>query len=226
MTAATPPGLVPPALVPSGLALTGLALTGLALSRGERGLFRDLSLTAAAGEAVALTGANGAGKTSLLRAVAGFIRPDAGEIAFKGRDGAPLDADEARRGGLHALGHLEGLKGARTARQELAFQVGWLGGAEAGLEGAVSRFGLEPLLDIETRKLSAGQRRRLSLARLVACPRPLWLLDEPLAPLDARWRAVAGDVMAAHLAGGGLVLAAVHDPLPVAARTLDLGGGR
>lgn len=203
-----------------------LAVSALTLSRGERVLFRHLSFAVAAGEALALTGANGAGKTSLLRAIAGFIRPDAGEVAFADADGAALDADEARRTGVHLLAHLEGLKGARTAGQELAFQTGWLGGSKTALDAAVARFGLAPLLDIETRKLSAGQRRRLSLARLVACPRPLWLLDEPLAPLDARWRGVAAEVMAGHLAGGGLIVAAVHDPLPIPARPLDIGGGR
>ena len=88
----------------------------------------------------------------------------------------------------------------------------------------MTRLSLTPLLDLETRKLSAGQTRRLSLARLVAAPRALWLLDEPLAPLDERWRAVAAELMAAHLATGGMILAAVHDPLPVPARNLDLGG--
>lgn len=198
-----------------------LGVDDLAVSRGERVLFRGLSFQVAAGEAVALTGANGAGKTSLLRAIAGFIRPDAGTVAFG--DQAP---DAARRGGLHLLGHLEGLKGARTAGDELAFQARWLGGDAAGIARAVEALRLAPLLDLPVRILSAGQRRRLALARLVAAPRPLWLLDEPLAPLDAHWRAALGDLMRAHLDGGGLILAAVHDPLPVAARPVALGGGR
>lgn len=201
-----------------------LTITALTLARGERTLLRDLSLTLAAGEAVALTGANGAGKTTLLRAIAGFIRPEAGEIAFNASDGAELDAAEARGRGLHMLGHLEGLKGARTARDELTFQTRWLGGET--IDDAVSVMGLKPLLDLEVRKLSAGQRRRLALARLIAAPRSLWLLDEPLSPLDARWREAAGAVMRRHLDGGGLILAAVHDPLPIQTRSLDLGGGR
>ncbi|MGX8272361.1 heme ABC exporter ATP-binding protein CcmA [Brevundimonas diminuta] len=205
--------------------LIRLDIQGLSLSRGERRLFSDLSFALSAGEAAALTGANGAGKTSLLRAVAGFIRPDAGAVVFHDADGA-VEAETARRAALHLLGHHEGLKPQRTARQELGFQVEWLGGSAAAMDAAVERLKLAPLLDLETRKLSAGQRRRLSLARLVAAPRALWLLDEPLAPLDEAWRGVAADLMAEHLAGGGMILAAVHDPLPVPARPLDLGGSR
>ena len=201
-----------------------LSITALTLARGERTLFRDLSVTLTAGEAVALTGANGAGKTTLLRAIAGFVRPEAGAIAFTAADGVELDPAEARGRGLHMLGHLEGLKGARTARDELTFQTRWLGGD--AVDDAVSVMGLKPLLDLEVRKLSAGQRRRLALARLIAAPRPLWLLDEPLSPLDTRWREAAGEVMRRHLDGGGLILAAVHDPLPIQTRSLDLGAGR
>ncbi|SJM66492.1 ABC transporter involved in cytochrome c biogenesis, ATPase component CcmA [Brevundimonas diminuta 3F5N] len=205
--------------------LTRLEIAALGLSRGERRLFSGLSFALSGGEAAALTGANGAGKTSLLRAVAGFIRPDAGTIAFHGADGE-VEVETARRSALHLLGHHEGLKPQRTARQELVFQVEWMGGSAAAVDAAVARLKLAPLLDLETRKLSAGQRRRLSLARLVAAPRALWLLDEPLAPLDEAWRGVAAELMADHLAGGGMILAAVHDPLPVAARSLDLGGVR
>jgi heme exporter protein A len=204
--------------------ITRLTISGLALARGERTLFRDLSLTLAAGEAVALTGANGAGKTTLLRAIASFIRPGAGEIGFSTADGVDLDPGEARGRHMHMLGHLEGLKGARTARDELTFQARWLGGD--AIDDAVSVMGLKPLLDLEVRKLSAGQRRRLALARLIAAPRPLWLLDEPLSPLDTRWREAAGEVMRRHLDSGGLILAAVHDPLPIPTRSLDLGAGR
>lgn len=198
-----------------------LTVAGLTLSRGERVLFRDLSLSLAAGEAVALTGANGAGKTSLLRAIAGFIRPDGGSIAFGDADPA-----EARRRHIHWLGHLDGLKGARRAREELAFQAQWLGADAAGIAAAVDVLALEPLLDLEVRQLSAGQRRRLAFARLVATPRPIWLLDEPFAPLDVRWRGALGLVMQAHVDKGGAILAAVHDPLPVAGRAFDIGAGR
>ena len=198
-----------------------LSVLGLTISRGERVLIRDLTFGVASGEVVALTGANGAGKTSLLRALAGFLRPDAGAIAYEG-----ADLFEARRRHLHWQGPLDGLKSARRAGDELAFQARYAGADADGIAAAVDLLALTPLLDLEVRQLSAGQKRRLALARLIAAPRPLWLLDEPLSPLDARWRAVMGTLIQAHIDKGGAVIAAVHDPLPVPARTLDLGGGR
>ncbi len=206
--------------------IASLALTNLTLTRGERTLFSGLSFTVKHGEAVALTGANGAGKTSLLRAIAGFIRPEAGDVAFIDDDDQPIEPDQARAHEVHMLGHLDGLKGARTAREELTFQSQWLGHSHSGIDHAIETLGLKPLLDLEVRKLSAGQRRRLALARLIGSPRALWLLDEPLSPLDARWREAVGEMMARHIAGGGLILAAVHDPLPIPTRSLDLGAGR
>jgi heme exporter protein A len=201
--------------------ITGLTVEGLALQRGERVLFRGLDLQVSAGEAVALTGANGAGKTSLLRAVAGFIRPSAGRIIFEGRGGG-LSPDDARRAGCHLVGHQDGLKPGRRARDELLFQAHWHGGTTAAALAAAGRLGLTRLLALEVRVLSAGQKRRLALARLIASPRPLWLLDEPLAPLDATSRALLGVVMAEHLASGGLIVAAVHDPLPLPVRALEI----
>lgn len=194
-----------------------LHVENLAVSRGERLLFEQLSLHVRAGEAVALTGANGAGKTSLLRCIAGFIRPLAGEVRFE-----DFGVEEARREGMHFLGHQDGLKGARTAREELNFQVRWTGGPPQAVTRVAEALGLEPLLDLEVRKLSAGQRRRLALARLVASPRKLWLLDEPMAPLDASRRKLFGAFMSEHLEDGGMILAAVHDPLPVPSRTVEI----
>lgn len=195
--------------------MTLLTVCDLTVARGDRVLFEGLSFDLAAGEALALTGANGSGKTSLLRAVAGLLRPRRGEIRHGGED-EPRD-------GLHLVGHQDGLKAGRLAGDELAFQARWLGADPAGVARAVEQLELRRLLPLEVRKLSAGQRRRLSLARLIAAPRPLWLLDEPLAPLDARWRERVGELMAGHLAGGGAILAGVHDPLPVPARALELG---
>ena len=199
-----------------------LVVENLELERGGRRLLAGLSFAAEAGEAVALIGANGAGKTSLLRAVAGLLRPEAGAIGFEGeRD--PLDPDEARSGGLHLLGHHDGLKTNRAAREELQFWSRWTGAGDAGIAEAVEALSLSALLDLDVRKLSAGQRRRLALARLIAAPRALWLLDEPMAPLDAVNRERFGALMAEHLKAGGLILAAVHDPLPVASRTVEIG---
>jgi heme exporter protein A len=200
-----------------------LAITGLGVERGGRRLFDGLELELAPGEAIALTGANGAGKTSLLRAIVGLLRPAAGEIRFEGENGAALDPEEARALGLHFMACQDGLKPGRTAREELDFWAGWMGGDAAALADAVKAFSLSPLLDLEVRKLSAGQRRRLGLARLSAAPRALWLLDEPMAPLDAAMRARFGAVMQAHLDKGGMILAAVHDPLPVEAREVAIG---
>jgi heme exporter protein A len=194
----------------------------LAIARGERTLFSKLDLTLAAGEAAVLVGRNGAGKTSLLRAVAGLLRPLAGTVSFEDATG-PIEPDLARAEHLHLLGHQDGLKSSRTAWEELCFQTLWTGGTEASARAAARRFDLSRLLDLEVRRLSAGQRRRLALARLAASPRTLWLLDEPMAPLDAGQREAFGAVMGEHLADGGMILASVHDPLPIPTRSISIG---
>lgn len=194
----------------------------LAISRGERRLFSHLDLTLVAGEAAVLVGRNGAGKTSLLRAVAGLLRPAEGSVTFEGETG-PIEADAARAEHLHLLGHQDGLKSSRTAWEELRFQALWTGGSEASARAAAKRFDLNRLLDLEVRRLSAGQRRRLALARLAASPRALWLLDEPMAPLDADQREAFGAAMTEHLSAGGMILASVHDPLPIPARSISIG---
>lgn len=186
-------------------------------------MFSGLDLEIAAGQAVALTGRNGAGKTSLLRAVSGLLRPAQGEIVFDGANGE-LEAEVARAEALHMVGHHDGLKSSRSAWEELRFQALWTGGSEASARLAATRLDLDRLLDLEVRRLSAGQRRRVALARLLASPRALWLLDEPMAPLDAGHREGFGILMAEHLAGGGMILAAVHDPLPVPCQIVEIGG--
>jgi heme exporter protein A len=203
--------------------ISRLHVENLTLARGERQLFAGLSFSLTRGEAAALTGANGAGKTSLLRAVAGLLRPEAGAVRFQDDANAEIEADVARSQGLHLLGHHDGLKTTRTAAEELRFWTRWLGGEASSLAKAIEALQLSPLLQLEVRKLSAGQRRRLALARLIAAPRPLWLLDEPMAPLDQERRAQFGDLMRAHLGGGGMILAAVHDALPIPARELKVG---
>ncbi len=202
--------------------ITALVIENLAVSRGGRTLFECLDLDLGAGEAVALTGPNGSGKTSLLRAIAGLLAPAAGAIGFRAQTGR-LEPEEARGRGLHFVGHQDGLKTSRTAWDEALFQARWTGGTEASARQALHDLGLDRTATLEVRMLSAGQRRRLALARLLASPRPLWLLDEPMAPLDAERRALFGRMMGAHLDGGGLIVAAVHDPLPIPARSLEIG---
>jgi len=203
--------------------LRAIRIKDLSLVRGERRLFSGLDLEISAGDAVALTGRNGAGKTSLLRAVAGLLRPAQGTVGFEGEAG-PLEAEVARADALHLVGHHDGLKSTRSAWDELLFQTLWTGGTEASARAAATKLDLDRLLGLEIRRLSAGQRRRVALARLLASPRSLWLLDEPMAPLDAGHREGFGGLMAQHLAGGGMVLAAVHDPLPVPCRVVEIGG--
>lgn len=194
-----------------------LILEGLRLSKGYNRLVDGLDLVLPPGEALSLSGENGVGKTSLLRAIAGFARPDGGVIRFE-ENGAPLEAEIAQGRRIHALGHQDALSPSRTVAQELRFQADWLGGAPDGLEALK----LAPLMDLETRYLSAGQKRRLSCARLLMAKRPLWLLDEPMAPLDSGHRDLLARLMQAHLAEGGSIIAAVHDPLPFATRSLRL----
>ncbi|HEY3887980.1 MAG TPA: heme ABC exporter ATP-binding protein CcmA [Caulobacteraceae bacterium] len=203
--------------------ISAVSIDGLGVARGDRPLITGFSLAIEAGEAVVLAGRNGAGKTSLLRAIAGLIRPSGGRVVF--RDGeAEIPPEDAVARDAHLIGHQDGLKLARTAWDEVLFQVLWSGGSAASATAACARLGLTSLLGLQVRKLSAGQRRRLALARLAASPRSLWLLDEPLAPLDRDQRGVVGALMAEHLAGGGLILAAAHDPLPVPARLVEIGG--
>jgi heme exporter protein A len=199
--------------------ITALSIEAAAMRRGGRLLFDGVSLSLAAGEACALTGPNGSGKTSLLRAVAGLARLEAGVVGFGG-----IDPADARAESLHLMGHADGLKAGRTAGEEMTFWAHWSGASPEAAQAAAESLELGTLLPLEVRRLSAGQRRRLALARLLAAPRSLWLLDEPLSPLDARWRARFAELMSAHLRSGGMVLAAIHDPLPGATRTLDLVG--
>ena len=155
--------------------------------------------------------------------LAGLIQPAGGEIRFAGY-GGDMDSESARREQCHLIGHSDGLSPSRTTREELVFAVRWVGGNEGAAVDGARRLGLERVLDLPVRHLSAGQRRRLVLVRLIAARRSLWLLDEPLTPLDAASRALIGEVMRDHLADGGIIVAAVHDPLPIPVRSVTVAG--
>jgi len=202
-----------------------LEVTGLSCRRGGRLVFDRLSFALGEGELLALTGRNGSGKTSLLRALAGLTPPHAGTIAWQGMDIA--EDPENWRGRLAWLGHLEGLKGDLTVMENLVFAERLRGG-EAGdrLEWALVALDLIGLSAREVRTLSAGQRRRTALARIVLSQAPLWLLDEPLNALDAPAQAAFRTALQRHLAAGGLAIAATHAELGIAgAQRLDLRGG-
>lgn len=196
-----------------------LSIENLAVDRGARRIVDGLSLTVDAGEAVVLVGPNGAGKTTVIRTVAGFIRAASGTIRLDGGDPERELAAQA-----HYIGHLNALKSSLTVEENLRFWAGYLGrSSPARIEEALAAFDLEPLALIPAGYLSAGQKRRACLARLVATPRPLWLLDEPTVSLDAASVALLARRVGLHAAAGGLVLAATHIPLGLASeRRLEL----
>ena len=193
-----------------------LSATGLGCIRGSRSVFAGLNFQLSSGEVLALVGPNGAGKSSLLRLVAGLLRPAEGQIVLEGGFAEATVAEQT-----HYLGHLDAFKPALTVRENLAFWVHYLGGADVG--SALAAVGLDSLSELPAAYLSAGQRRRLSLARLIAAPRPIWLLDEPTSALDAAGQERLAELMRGHLAGGGMIMAATHGPLGVEATQLRLG---
>lgn len=183
----------------------------LACLRGEqRVVFAGLSFTLDAGGALLLTGANGAGKSSLLRLLAGLLAPAEGVLLWQGEDALADRAAHARR--LRYVGHGDALKPALTARENLGFFARLWGGE---VDAALAALGLGALADLPARVLSAGQKRRLGLARLALAPADLWLLDEPTTGLDAASVERLGTLLAAHRAAGGIVIAATHLPLPL-----------
>jgi heme exporter protein A len=196
--------------------------SGLSVERGGRIIFADLGFRLEAGEALRVTGPNGVGKSTLLRAIAGLLPLAAGRIEV-------TPVSEARRGELcHYVGHADALKPSLTSVENLSFLAALLatGPARPGaaqVEAALARLGLASVADLPTAYLSAGQKRRAALARLVAVFRPIWLLDEPLTALDLASQAIVMDIIGAHLAAGGIVIVATHAPLAIAAGELALG---
>ncbi len=205
-----------------------LEIESLACERGGRTIIDALSLTVTAGEAVLLTGPNGAGKTTLLRTIAGFLRPTAGTIRLTTVSEADAVAEHC-----HYVGHLNAVKPRLSVEENLSFWREFLGGTvveartddpEAVIDAALDRFGLLHLAATPAGYLSAGQRRRLALARLLVAHRPVWLLDEPTVSLDVASVATFAGVIEDHLSAGGLVLAATHVPLGLS-RTRELRMG-
>ena len=190
-----------------------LSIESLAVVRGGRLVLDGLSLRVDAGEAVALVGRNGAGKTTLLRTISGLIAPEGGTIRLTGSgdmDYRPIGEQ------CHFIGHLDGLKGPLTVAENAGFWANYLAGGGTALaqSEALDRVGLGDLMHVPARFLSAGQRRRLSLSRLLTARRPLWLLDEPTTSLDAGGLAMLGELGREHLGAGGMIIAATHAPLP------------
>ena len=203
--------------------MTRFAGQALACIRGGRLVFDELSFAVEGGRALVLTGPNGSGKSSLLRLMAGLSKPASGALTWN--DEAIAEDLEAHRARLHYLGHLEALKPALTVAENLAFAAalrGWRLDSSA-LDKALAGFDLLKLRDLPARFLSQGQRRRAALARLLAVPAPLWLLDEPTLALDRDALACLMAALAKHLEGGGLAVIATHVALEIGAVvTLDL----
>jgi len=198
-----------------------LEADNLACSRGGRSVFTGLCFGLSAGEAIVVTGRNGAGKSSLLRMIAGLLRIVAGRIELVGGNAEASLAEQA-----HYLGHHDALKPSLSVGENLTFWADYLGGTPQLVEPALEAVGLAQLSRLPAAYLSAGQRRRLSLARLVAVKRPVWLLDEPTSALDAPSQARLAELMGAHLGTGGIIIAATHGPLGLdAPRELRLGPG-
>ncbi len=190
--------------------------------RGERRVFANLDFAVSPGGLLVLTGPNGSGKSSLLRIMAGLLRPAQGVLTW---DGAPVAEDpETHAARLHYLGHLDAVKPVLTTAENLAFWAGLHGQGAAEVARALAAFDLTALAEVPGGMLSAGQKRRVALARLLIAPAVVWLLDEPTVGLDTASLARLGAAMAEHRAAGGRVVAATHAPLDAeGAETLDLG---
>jgi heme exporter protein A len=196
-----------------------LGVEGLACRRGARTVFQDVAFAVPAGRVLALRGPNGAGKSTLLRCLAGLMRPTSGRIVLDGVDlAADPDAVQERIGWF---GHADAIKPGLSVAENLAFWSGIAGGSVAGV---AERLGIAALAGRPAGACSAGQKRRLGLARLLLAPRRLWLLDEPTSSLDAGGAALFAEILRDHLAGGGIAVIATHVDLGLAADRYDLPG--
>jgi heme exporter protein A len=192
---------------------------GVRCVRGGREVFSGLDFTASAGEALAVIGPNGSGKTSLLRLIAGLLTLSGGSIDLEDGEAELTLPEQA-----HYLGHRDALKPALSVAENLVFWRNFLGGEAFSTADSLAAVELDHAAQLPAAFLSAGQRRRLSIARLLVIRRPIWLLDEPTNALDTSGQALFTRLMGDHLARGGLIIAATHAPLGIAARKLRIGG--
>jgi heme exporter protein A len=193
---------------------------GVRCVRGGREVFSGLDFEVSSGEALAVIGANGSGKTSLLRMIAGLLAIAGGAIRLKGGEAELTLPEQA-----HYLGHRDAQKPALSVIENLSFWRDYLGGEAFDPNKSLAAMGLDHAADLPAAYLSAGQRRRLSIARLLALQRPVWLLDEPTSALDAAGQTLFAGLMRDHLSRGGLIIAATHTPLGIEANELRMGGG-
>jgi len=202
--------------------LSLVEVQNLTCERGGRRIFRNISFAAATGQVLTLEGPNGAGKSSALRILAGLLPQAAGEVRLQMTAGyAVTDAEE--RGRLTGwVGHTDGIKAQLTVRENAQFFAA-LYGARIDVAGVLGHVGLKRIVDLPSQYLSAGQRRRLGLARLILSNRPLWLLDEPLSSLDAAGRRLAAELIGEHCDDGGIAIIATHETLGLDATRFFLG---
>jgi heme exporter protein A len=194
-----------------------LIAENLSVARGDRTVIADVSFVLGGGTALVVTGPNGSGKSTLLKTIAGFLKPSAGNVRFE-------DASEGSGpAACHYLAHANALKTSLTVAENLAFWREFLGAPAATIESALAEVGLAGLGDLPAGYLSAGQKRRVAIARLLISRRPLWLVDEPTAALDAASEKRFGEILRQHLKGGGSAVVATHRPLALARpQRLDL----
>lgn len=193
--------------------MTGLDVSGLAARRGDDRIFSGIDFALQGGESLVLTGRNGTGKSTLIRVIAGLLPADAGAVRVTMDDAAIPRAAEA----MHYLGHRNAMKRELSVEENLAFWKSFMGdfagGAGLDVESATTELGLAELLHLPFGYLSAGQQRRMAMAKLLVAWRPVWLLDEPTAALDRQSDALFGRIMKDHLGRGGIIVAATHQDL-------------